>query len=239
MPHVGWAREKSRCGNVGFGCGRSSRTGTLIVNVPSQPDLPPPLPLATAAAVRLHQPLTRLDPNLLVRQDGDVRIESERGHGTTVRLLLPIVAADEPPTAVAEVALPPLPRLRILCIDDEPLLRGLLQEMLDRDGHDVEVQDGARHGLAALLRAKAEGRPFDVVLTDLGMPYIDGREVARVVKASRPETGVILLTGWGAQIGRNDKLPPHVDHVLAKPPKLNQLRDALRRVMRKDVASAA
>jgi len=169
---------------------------------------------------------------VMQRHDGDITVESERGVGTTMRLLLPVATGLLAPEAVElEASLPPLPRLRILCIDDEPLLRGLLQEMLEREGHDVEVQDGAHSGLAALLRSTALGTPFDIVITDLGMPYIDGREVARMVKAGQPKTGVILLTGWGTHLGPDDKLPAHVDVALAKPPKVGQVREALRKVL--------
>jgi CheY-like chemotaxis protein len=68
---------------------------------------------------------------------------------------------------------------------------------------------------------------FTLVITDLGMPHVDGRKVAAAVKSVSPSTPVILLTGWGQRlIGEND-IPPHVDRVLAKPPKLRDLRAAL------------
>ncbi len=166
---------------------------------------------------------------VMQRHDGDIQVESEKGTGSTFRLLFPVAALnadDRDEVAPENHGVAPVP-LRVLCIDDEPLLRGLLQELLARDGHAVEVADGARLGMAAFLRARAEQRPFDVVVTDLGMPYIDGLEVARMVKAASPQTGVVLLSGWGA--GGPEKLPPHVDVALAKPPKLGMLRDALRR----------
>lgn len=59
------------------------------------------------------------------------------------------------------------------------------------------------------------------------MPGMDGREVARVVKQTSPETPVILLTGWGETLRREGSVPPHVDHLLSKPPKLSDLRAAL------------
>jgi CheY-like chemotaxis protein len=66
-----------------------------------------------------------------------------------------------------------------------------------------------------------------VVMTDLGMPYVDGSKVAASIKELSPSTPVILLTGWGQRLQADNEVPPHVDKLLAKPPKLSDLREAL------------
>jgi CheY-like chemotaxis protein len=65
------------------------------------------------------------------------------------------------------------------------------------------------------------------VITDLGMPYVDGRKVSSAIKAASPLTPVILLTGWGQRIVEEGDTPADVDRVLNKPPKLRDLRAAL------------
>jgi CheY-like chemotaxis protein len=60
------------------------------------------------------------------------------------------------------------------------------------------------------------------------MPYVDGRRVAAAVKAASPTTPVILLTGWGQRLIADGEVPAHVDRVLNKPPRLMDLRCALR-----------
>ena len=65
------------------------------------------------------------------------------------------------------------------------------------------------------------------MITDLGMPHVDGRQVAEAVKSASPSTPVILLTGWGRRLLAENDVPPYVDRVLAKPPKLREVRDAL------------
>ena len=65
------------------------------------------------------------------------------------------------------------------------------------------------------------------MITDLGMPYVDGRKVAEAVKAASPSTPVLLLTGWGQRLVDEGDIPPHVDRVLSKPPNLRALREAL------------
>jgi CheY-like chemotaxis protein len=66
-----------------------------------------------------------------------------------------------------------------------------------------------------------------LVITDLGMPYVDGRKVATAVKTESPQTPVVLLTGWGRRLIAENDTPPHVDRILSKPPKLAALRTAL------------
>ena len=123
--------------------------------------------------------------------------------------------------------------LNILAIDDTPLLPELFKEMLESDGNKVSVADGGASGIALFNAAAAEGKPFDVVLTDLGMPYVDGRQVAASIKSQSPATPVILLTGWGGQLDSEESKPEGIAMVLGKPPKLNDLRKALAAVTRK------
>jgi len=68
------------------------------------------------------------------------------------------------------------------------------------------------------------------VITDLGMPHVDGRKVASTIKGSTPETLVVMLTGWGRRLVAEGDVPPGVDRVLSKPPKLIELRAALARL---------
>ena len=118
-------------------------------------------------------------------------------------------------------------RLRILIVDDDPLLIKSLRDTLETDGHLIVATGGGQDGIDAFRKACEEGEPFAVVITDLGMPYLDGRQVASAVKNLSPATPVILLTGWGQRLVAEGDIPPHVDRVLNKPPKLRELREAL------------
>jgi CheY-like chemotaxis protein len=120
-----------------------------------------------------------------------------------------------------------LTRLRILLIDDDPLLLKSLREILEADGHAITMASGGREGIETFTAACQRGEPFPVVITDLGMPYVDGRNVARAVKTLSSDTFVILLTGWGQRLVSQGDAPAHVDRVLSKPPKLKLLREAL------------
>ena len=114
---------------------------------------------------------------VMERHEGNIEIQSEPGKGTTFRLAFPV--RTKPCENNEEEDHAAIEPLKILCIDDEPLLRELIKEMLERDGHHVEVCDSGQSGLDEFRLARERGRPFDVVFTDLGMPYLDGRQVAR------------------------------------------------------------
>jgi signal transduction histidine kinase/ActR/RegA family two-component response regulator len=164
------------------------------------------------------------------RHEGEIEIESELAKGTTIRLTFPVRKVK--PAEVREFYRDGKPKpLHLLYIDDEPLLRELVKEMLERDGHNVETADGGEAGIVSFREAIQGGTPFDAVITDLGMPYVDGREVAKVIKQESPETPVVMLTGWGAFVKDGATAPPDFDGVLSKPPRLSQLREMLWRVI--------
>jgi signal transduction histidine kinase/ActR/RegA family two-component response regulator len=164
------------------------------------------------------------------RHEGHIEIESAVDLGTTVRLILPLRQAPEvKPNDLVVPARPGAP-LHLLCIDDEPLLRELLREVLEYYHHRVETADGGQSGLDAFRSAQASGEPFDAVVTDLGMPDVNGRQVAEQIKAESPGTPVIMLTGWGTMLAEKGEDVPKVDAVLSKPPRVEELVGALSRV---------
>ena len=159
------------------------------------------------------------------RHSADLEIDSEPGRGTTMRIAFQVTAitASEPRSADAAATGP----LRLLLIDDDPLLLQSLQDVLSMDGHQVTAADGGQRGIDEYFAARARGEPFAVVVTDLGMPKVDGRTVAAAIKSASPETPVVLLTGWGQRLRDEAQLPENVDRVLSKPPRVSELRSTL------------
>jgi CheY-like chemotaxis protein len=164
---------------------------------------------------------------VLQRHGASIEIESAPGAGTTMRLSFPVATASlggaRSPTQTVPTG------LRILVIDDDPVLLRSLREALENDGHRVTVANGGQEGIELFRGALQRGTPFAVVLTDLGMPYVDGRQVAVAVKQAHAATPVVMLTGWGQRLVADGEIPPNVDLVLSKPPKLRDLRQALTR----------
>jgi len=164
---------------------------------------------------------------VIQRHSADLEIESTPDQGTTVRLsfAVPVGATDD--LGLSDTTQPVPTRLRILVVDDDPLILRALCETLESDGHEVITANGGQAGIDAFCAAQGRGKPFSIVITDLGMPRVDGRKVASFVKSASGSTPVILLTGWGQRLVAEGEVPPEVDRVLSKPPKLRELREAL------------
>ena len=164
---------------------------------------------------------------MIQRHSAELEIDSVVGKGTTVRVLFGVAQAPVEDADRTAARLQPAQRLRVLLVDDDPLLIKSLRDILEADGHVVTVADGGENGIGTFVSAQHRGRPFSLVITDLGMPYVDGRKVAAAVKAANPSTPVIMLTGWGRRLLAENDIPPYVDRVLGKPPRLAELRAAL------------
>jgi CheY-like chemotaxis protein/anti-sigma regulatory factor (Ser/Thr protein kinase) len=159
------------------------------------------------------------------RHGANIEIESEPGQGTQVRMTFNVAPVEAAVSSGSHK--PPVRPMRILIVDDDPMLLKSLRDALESDGHDVTSASGGQAGIDAFLESHASGRPYPVVITDLGMPHVDGSKVAAAVKAMLPTTLVLMLTGWGRRLIVEGEMPPGVDAVLSKPPKVSDLRAAL------------
>jgi signal transduction histidine kinase len=160
------------------------------------------------------------------RHGATLEVDSRPGGGTTMKLLFPVGGETSAPIGVTTDLQEAAVSLQILVVDDDSALRDSLGNALREEGHQVTVAAGGQEGIDAFRAAQQSAQPFDVVLTDLGMPHVDGRQVAAAVRALAPETPIILLTGWGQQIATKQEVP-QVSRVLGKPPRLKELRAAL------------
>jgi GAF domain-containing protein/CheY-like chemotaxis protein len=158
------------------------------------------------------------------RHGGELTLQSEADHGTSVRVSIPIPAgATPPPPPTAALA---GRRRRVLLVDDEDEVRAALAEMLIAQGHEV-VQAGG--GPDALRLLEEDGR-IELVLTDLVMPAMSGWELAGAVKARRPALPVGVVTGWGDVPEAAPPARQSVDFVLPKPVTLEALAEAIGRL---------
>ena len=117
--------------------------------------------------------------------------------------------------------------MRVLLVDDDPLILDSIAEVLSFDGHDVAVASNGRAALDCFSAALDSASPFDAVVTDLGMPVVNGIQVANEVRALSGTVCIILLTGWGERAREEREFPRTVNHLLAKPVRIDELRAAL------------
>jgi len=164
---------------------------------------------------------------MMQRHEGTIDMDSAPGQGTSVRLTFPFRKAALQPAAVT-VPQPKQNRsLNVLCIDDEARVRQLLNVCLAQFGHQVSMASTGKEGLRLFRAAKQKQQPYEVVITDLGLPDIDGHQVAKVIKAESPNLPVIMMTGWGPTMGEDKRPALEVDALIDKPPHIQRLNDLL------------
>jgi len=164
---------------------------------------------------------------MMQRHDGTIDIDSAPGQGTSVRLTFPVRKPALQPAA--ETVPPPTQArsLNVLCIDDEARVRQLLNVCLAQFGHQVSMASTGKEGLRLFRAAKQKQQPYEVVITDLGMPDIDGHQVAKAIKAESPNLPVIMMTGWGTTMREDEKPASEVDALIDKPPHIQRLNHLL------------
>ncbi len=167
----------------------------------------------------------------LVRQTGGhVLLTSASGVGTTVAIYLPKVDAEtkarDTSLAVSE---PEHRSRRLLVVDDEMAVRRLLRTILQRQGCQVEE---AVNGAAALAVIEQATSPFDLVVSDVVMPELNGREFARRLRVMRPQLPILFVSGYSPE-ELADLNGPMDDEVvmLAKPFSVDQLVQTIRSML--------
>ena len=149
----------------------------------------------------------------IVKQSGGhIAVESSVGHGTTFRIWLPEVEEDPEATmqpVSAQATKAAAGKETILLVEDEKAVRGLLHEVLSEAGY-VVLQ--ASSGVEALRVSRVHVGPVDLLLTDVVMPGMGGREVATVLSAERPGLRVLFASGYTAEaIARHGVLEEGTD----------------------------
>lgn len=155
------------------------------------------------------------------RHEGTVEIQSEPGRGTSVAISLPIdksTTISDAPKLTPEAGQP----LRILVVEDEPLVREVIGVYLSEDNHEIVTAVNGRDGLE-----KFKAEDFDLVMTDRAMPEMNGDQLAIEVKKLKPKQPVLLLTGFGDLMSGAGEQPEGVDLVVGKPFTLATLRTAI------------
>jgi len=146
---------------------------------------------------------------IITKHGGSIDVESTQGEGTTFHIRLPMA------NCVAERSCPKskppiLKRSRILLVDDDPEVSDIIGLTLEHLGHRVTVVTSGREALSAFKK-----NDYGLVITDLGMPDVSGLDVARAVKATKPTTPVLLITGWGVHL--DPEQMREIDSVIEKP----------------------
>ncbi len=163
---------------------------------------------------------------LVEMHGGKVTASSAVGQGSEFVVRLPVVltAEPQPPSPPTEKARPTGPSLRVLVVDDNVDTATSLALLLRESGHDVRT---AHDGLTA-LEAAIDYRP-DVALLDIGLPGLDGFEVAKRMRQQPilQKAVLVAMTGYGKESDRQRSREAGFDHYLVKPAKFEKVQEIL------------
>ncbi len=117
---------------------------------------------------------------------------------------------------------------RILIAEDDDAIRNLVVRALGEDGHDLTAAADGAAALDALSRHNGE---FDLLLTDVKMPMMDGIALALAAGRHHPDVAIMLMTGYADQRERAHELDALVHDVIAKPFSVEQIKGAVREAL--------
>ncbi|MDA1278588.1 MAG: response regulator [Chloroflexi bacterium] len=179
---------------------------------------------------------------VMQRHSGTLTIHQRDGadgqKGTLVRLTFPVGKPIDNERKTTTASDQTAQQLSALVVDDEPMLRMVVQEMLAAEGHSVTTAGGGPEAADLVAKAYISGKPFDVVISDIEMPVLNGRMLAEFIETESPKTDVILMTGWTDQQIDVDTISTRVAGLVQKPPRLADIT-ALLAVVSRNAASPA
>jgi PAS domain S-box-containing protein len=157
---------------------------------------------------------------------GTIMVESVKGAGTTFMVEFPQLTTTDPEKLPSKQTTSI--NLKILVIDDEPLVRSLLKKVLENGGHTVAEAADGREGVRNFREDT-----FDLVITDHGMPVMNGLDAAFRIKKQSPHTPVLLITGWDTESTTPFQKPSGIDELISKPFDLENILDLVQEYARK------
>jgi CheY-like chemotaxis protein len=165
---------------------------------------------------------------IMKSHDGAIGVESRPGEGTTFHLYFPAIATGAIEERAAETAAPRGRGEHILFVDDEAMLVGWGTRALERLGYRAT---GATSPADALAAVSANPARFDLVITDLTMPAMNGIQLAQRIREIEPELSCILTTGYSADITAESVQQFGIDALILKPITKQTLGEAVHRVL--------
>jgi len=158
--------------------------------------------------------------SIAARHGGAIKVKSNIGTGTAFTIRFPLMTTGTIHDITDGDKEHPA---RVLVMDDEPLVRELLQHLLTHAGHSVATASDGREGVRSFQQGD-----FDLVITDLGMPMMGGLDAAIRIKQLNPAVPIILITGWGTDLESERPKADLVDAVISKPFDIDKLLTLVR-----------
>jgi CheY-like chemotaxis protein len=173
-----------------------------------------------------------ISQRLVTMMGGTIGVESMPGQGSTFWFTLRLARRSSPPAATGAARSDPWD-VRILCVDDHPTSRTIMEAQLNAWGMSAScVADGAT-ALARLRAAQAEGQPYDLVIVDEQMPDMDGRQLAQAIKTdpAHAPIRIVLLSSLSQRRPGGAIQQAGIAAVLTKPVRQSQLYNCIMTVV--------
>ena len=159
---------------------------------------------------------------------GAIRVYSEAGHGTTFKVYLPVTTAPEPAVREGRHETPVPGSGRVLIVEDEDVIRQMATRMLEHLGYDVVTTSDGQEGAEYY---EQHGSEIDLVIIDMIMPRMNGRDCFIRMKAMNPGVKAILSTGYGLDSAVRDMLGDGMIGYVQKPYVVGQLSEAVAKAL--------
>lgn len=166
---------------------------------------------------------------IIKEHGGDIIIQSKEGEGTSVNVYLPLMVDDcKIESHHGELSTLPKGTERILFVDDEKPITNLVKQMLERLGYHVTVFTSSEEALNSF---KENPESYDLVISDLSMPYMTGDQLSRELLVIKPNIPIIICTGFSEKIDEDIAKSIGIKAVLMKPPVKSDLSKMIRKVL--------
>ncbi|NMB83165.1 MAG: PAS domain S-box protein [Ignavibacteria bacterium] len=166
--------------------------------------------------------------SIIKEHKGELKIiDTAPGKGTTIEIFLPLPKekiVNQEKIAVEEFT----GTAKILWVDDEPMIQEIAKDLIDALGHQGTLVSSGQEALDQL-----DQNEFDLVITDIGMPRMNGWQLAdKINERFGGKVKIAALTGWGNQFDDDERTSHKIDFVLSKPIKINELRLLINKAMK-------
>ncbi len=160
---------------------------------------------------------------------GYIQVDSQPGEGTVFHVYLPVVDAKAAASRPGREKEPLIGgKERIMVVDDEGQILQMLKKILTAQGYEVAAFG---NGVQALTDFKERSKQYDLVVTDMTMPYMNGAEFSREILAMRPDIPIVLCTGHSELVNRKKALDMGIREYVEKPLEIEKLLKIIRKVL--------
>jgi signal transduction histidine kinase/ActR/RegA family two-component response regulator len=165
---------------------------------------------------------------------GHVRIYSELGQGTTIKLYVPRYRGEVEVATTASTDIPLGAGETVMIVEDDPSVRLIVLEVLEELGYTAIEATDARHAIPILQSS----RRIDLLVSDVGLPGMNGRQLAEVARETRPDLSVLFITGYAQNAAVRGGFLDHGMDMITKPFAIDALATKIQQMLRTEAASS-